>query len=113
MGQDGVVYAVSSKVHFDNEWTPYAGGGLHAYRLSDGEPLWTRDVSHPVLTWPVAAKLPGDSDYTAFVFSGPGTGIPLKAFLLLGYMLALCLTLLWFCISRAWSACCGRGLCKG
>lgn len=86
MGADGQVYAVSGKQHQHKAGTPFSGGGIHTHRLSDGKLLWEREVAHPVLTWPVAAKLGSDSDYTVLVFPSAGSfGIPdrdlIKAFL--------------------------------
>eukprot|EP00747_Dinoflagellata_sp_TGD_P097147 gnl/TRDRNA2_/TRDRNA2_167041_c0_seq3.p1 gnl/TRDRNA2_/TRDRNA2_167041_c0~~gnl/TRDRNA2_/TRDRNA2_167041_c0_seq3.p1 ORF type:complete len:247 (-),score=27.17 gnl/TRDRNA2_/TRDRNA2_167041_c0_seq3:55-795(-) len=49
------------------------GGGIHAYRLSDGKLLWERDLPHQVLTWPVAAKVNDGPEYTVFAFPSAGS----------------------------------------
>jgi len=40
--------------------------------MSDGKILWQAHVNHPVLTWPVVAKLDGDTSHTVFAFPSAG-----------------------------------------
>lgn len=105
IGQNGVVYAVSTKGNAIS--TPFSGGGLHAYRLSDGVLLWEKELPHPVLTWPVVAKLGQDSKFTVIVCPGPLGGLPWKLSVVVctGYGIPVMLA-----ASLCWTLC---ARCKG
>eukprot|EP00747_Dinoflagellata_sp_TGD_P094469 gnl/TRDRNA2_/TRDRNA2_166128_c0_seq11.p1 gnl/TRDRNA2_/TRDRNA2_166128_c0~~gnl/TRDRNA2_/TRDRNA2_166128_c0_seq11.p1 ORF type:complete len:348 (+),score=28.99 gnl/TRDRNA2_/TRDRNA2_166128_c0_seq11:24-1067(+) len=111
IGQNGIVYAVSSKGPQAVSGEPFRGGGVHAYQLSDGKLLWEKDLPHPVLTWPVVAKLSEDSDeFTVLVFPGVAGNFPWQIWFVLSVMFglacALPLSLLWNLMR------CCRGGCK-
>jgi len=58
LGPNGVIYAVG-----DTEMSlrPNTTGHLSAYRVSDGQQLWSRQVPHPPNSWPAVGQLrPGN-----------------------------------------------------
>lgn len=106
LGNNGVVYSVSSKAHISNH-TPTAGGGVHAYRLADGQLLWEKDMERPVFTWPVVGRLAGRSDYSVIVAVGANAYFPWN---FVAMMAGLMLIPLGLMLGLVWSLCC---CCRG
>jgi len=71
IGANGVVYSHWARRHQAGASTPFLGGGISAYRLSDGKFLWTREMRHGVYTWPVAGRLhDGDDRWSVVTAAG-------------------------------------------
>jgi len=80
IGPNGIVYAASSKAHIMSHH-PTCGGGVHAYRISNGSTVWEKDLLRPFFTWAVVGQLPGKKGLSVIVSIGANAFIAWKAIL--------------------------------
>lgn len=77
IGPNGLVYAASSKSQVATHH-PTAGGGVHAYRIDNGELVWQHHLRRPFFSWPAVGKLAGRDGYSVIVSLGANAYFPWK-----------------------------------